>query len=171
MALVARLVLVLVLAAVAASAQSADVPVVPEVFQVLELPLTVTNPVLTPAKNGYVLKCSLANTSDYRALGFRYSLAVIDTDPRIIATRSEGFRLAPDEIKIVTFRTPLKSNLKGNERLVLMVEQLVTTDYVWEVLQAKEALTNYADGDYSTTPHVLRVLNQVDSPVQVRMPF
>lgn len=153
------------------NAQSADVPVVPEVFQVLEMPLTLTNPVLVKIKNGYVLKCSLANTSEFRELGFRYSIAVVDTDTKIVATRSEGFRLAPDETKIVTFRTPLRLSLKGGERLVLMVEQLVSTDYVWEVLQAKEALTNYAGGDYSTTPHVLRILNQVDAPMQVRVPF
>jgi hypothetical protein len=62
-------------------------------------------------------------------------------------------------------------SLKGGERLVLMVEQLVSTDYVWEVLQAKEALTNYAAGDYSITPRVLRVLNQVDAPIQSRIRF
>lgn len=153
------------------NAQSADVPVVPEVFQVLEMPLTLTNPVLVKIKNGYVLKCSLVNTSEFRELGFRYSIAVVDTETKIVATRSEGFRLAPDETKIVTFRTPLRLSLKGGERLVLMVEQLVSTDYVWEVLQAKEALTNYAAGDYSITPRVLRVLNQVDAPIQSRIRF
>jgi len=192
MALVARLVLALALTAVAANAQSADVravpggvrvqeaarvvqdgaPVVPDVFQVVEIPLTLTNPLLVKTKNGYLLKCSLANTSEYRELGFRYSIALIDTETKIIVTRSEGFRLAPDEIKIVTFRTPLKLNLKGDERLVLMVEQLVSTDYVWEVIQAKEDLINYANGDYSTPPRVLRVLNQVDArPLPVSIPY
>ena len=174
MALVARLVLALALTAAAANAQSAGtpaVPMVPEVFQVFEMPLTVTNPVLVVTKNGYVLKCSLSNSSEFRELGFRYSIAVVDTEPKIVATRSEGFRLAPDETKIVTFRTPLRLSLKGDERLVLMVEQLVSTDYVWEVLEAKRALTSYAAGDYSTMPHVLRVLNQVDAPLQVQVPF
>lgn len=178
MALVARLVLALALTAAAVNAQSAGapavppaVPIVPEVFAVFEMPLTVTNPVLVPTKNGYVLKCSLSNSSEFRELGFRYSIAVVDTEPKIIATRSEGFRLAPDEIKIVTFRTPLRLSLKGDERLVLMVEQLVSTDYVWEVLEAKKNLMSYAAGDYSVMPHVLRVLNQVDAPPQVQIRF
>ena len=199
MALVARLVLALALTAVAVNAQSAaahvvsggargqdaaravqdgarvvqdGAPVVPDVFQVVEIPLTLTNPLLVRTKNGYLLKCSLANSSEYRELGFRYSIALIDTETKIIVTRSEGFRLAPDEIKIVTFRTPLKLSLKGDERLVLMVEQLVSTDYVWEVIQAKEALMSYANGDYSTPPRVLRVLNQVDArPLQVSIPY
>jgi hypothetical protein len=69
----------------------------------------------------------------------------------------------------VTFKTPLGLHLKGDERLVLMVEQVISTDYVWEVLQAKEALASYIAGDYSTTPHVLRVLNEVDAqtPLQI----
>ncbi|HEY2961250.1 MAG TPA: hypothetical protein VGJ37_02470 [Pyrinomonadaceae bacterium] len=173
MTLVARLVLALVVTASVVSAQSVEVPVIPEVFQVFELPITITNPALVKTKNGYVLKCSLANGSESRELGFRYSLAVVDAanEARIIVNRSEGFALAPYQTKNVTFRTPLRLNLKGDERLVLMVEQLVSTDYVWEVLQAKEALASYAAGDYSTTPRVLRVLNQVDAPVQLRIPF
>ena len=164
-----RLLLALVLTAGVVSAQSGNAPgvtVVPEVFQVLELPLTVSNPSLVKTRSGFLLKCSLANASEFRQLGFRYSLAVVDTanEPRIIANRSEGFTLAPYQTKNVTFKTPLRLSLKGDERVVLMVEQLISTDYIWEVLQAKEALTRYAAGDYSTTPHVLRVLNQVDAP-------
>lgn len=166
MALWWRLVLALAMTTGVVSAQSVDLPVVPEVFQVLELPLTVTNPALVKTKSGYLLKCSLANASEFRQLGFRYSIAVVDVanEPRIIANRSEGFTLGPYQTKNVTFKTPLRLNLKGDERVVLMVEQLISTDYIWEVLQAKEALTSYAAGDYSTTPHVLRVLNQVDAP-------
>jgi hypothetical protein len=178
MALVARLILALVLTAAAVSAQSAGSPLIPEVFQVFELPITITNPVLVKTKSGgYVLKCALANSSEFRELGFRYSLAVVEapkdnvTEVSIVVNRNEGFNLAPYETKNVTFRTLVRLKLKGDERLVLMVEQLISTDYVWEVLQAKEALVSYAGGDYATTPRVLRVLNQVDAPVPVRMPF
>ena len=71
----------------------------------------------------------------------------------------------------MTFKTPLRLNLKGDERLVLMAEQAISTDYVWEVVQAKEALASYIDGDYSNIPHVLRVLNQVDAPVRLQIRF
>ena len=173
MTLVVRLVLMLVLTAAAVSAQSVEAPLVPEVFPVFEIPLTVTNPVLVKTKGGYVLKCTLANSSEFRELGFRYSIAVVElpndntTAVNIIVSRSEGFDLPAYETKNVKFRTPIKLKLKGDERLVLMVEQLISTDYVWEVLQAKEALVNYAGGDYSTTPRVLRVLNQVDTRVPI----
>jgi len=169
MTLVARLLLALVLTAVAASAQSVEAPLIPEVFQVFELPITLTNPVLVKTKSGYLLKCGLANGSEFRQLGFRYSIAAVDAtnnDVKIVVSRTEGFKLAPYQTKNVTFKTPLTLNLKGDERLVLMVEQLISTDYVWEVLQAKDALASYAAGDYSTTPRVLRVLNQVDAPVR-----
>jgi hypothetical protein len=74
-------------------------------------------------------------------------------------------------MRSVTFKTPLRLNLKGDERVVLMVEQVISTDYVWEVVQAKEALASYIAGDFSTTPRVLRVLNQVDAPFPIRIVY
>ena len=153
-------------------AQSVEVSLTPEVFQVLELPLTITNPSLVKMKGGYFLKCSLSNASEFRQLGFRYSLAVIDaTGTSRVISRNEGFSLAPYQTKTVTFRAPLRLTLKGDERLVLMPEQVISTDYVWEVMQAKEALASYIDGDFSNTPRVLRVLNQVDAPTPLRIIF
>jgi len=161
-----RLALILTLAFAAVAAQSVDVSVTPEVFQVFDLPINVTNPSLVKTKSGYVLKCALANSSEFRQLGFRYSLAVIDSSGATsVVSRNEAFRLAPYQVKSVTFKAPVRLNLKGDERLVLMVEQVISTDYVWEVVQAKEALASYIAGDYSTTPRVLRVLNQVDAPI------
>ena len=165
--------LVLALAFSGAPAQSVDGLVTPEVFQVPELPLAVTNPSFMKIKNGYVLKCSLSNSSEFRQLGFRYSLAVIDsgTGATSVVSRTEAFRLAPYQAKNVTFKAPLGLNVKGDERLVLMVEQVISTDYVWEVVQAKEALASYIAGDYSTPPRVLRVLNQVDAPMPLQIRF
>jgi len=80
-----------------------------------------------------------------------------------VISRNEGFTVAPYETKDVSFKTPLRLKLNGDERLVLMVEQAISTDYVWDVVQPKEALASYINGDYSTTPRVLRVLNAVDS--------
>src|SRR5215213_2432094 len=132
-----------------------------EVFQVLEMPLTVTNAALVKTKGGYLLKCSLSNSSEFRQLGSRYSLAIVNSMnvTTAIVTRNEGFKLPPYQTKIVTFRIPAKLNLKGDERLVLMLEQAVSTDYIWEVVKSKESLGAYMAGDYSITPRVLRVSN------------
>jgi hypothetical protein len=178
MILLGRVALLLVLTASMVAAQSAsvipaqsnDIALTPEVFQVLELPLTVTSPTLIKTKHGYLLKCVLANASEFRQLGFRYSLAMVDADgTQSVVSRSEGFVLAPYQTKNVTFKTPLRLSLKGNERLVLMAEQVISTDYVWDVVQPKEALASYLNGDYSTTPHVLRMLNEVDSREPVKI--
>jgi len=150
--------------------QPAAPPEVPvEVFQILELPVTITDTVLVKTKTGYFLKCSLSNGSESRQLGLRYSLAVIDSMnvTKSIVTRNEGFRLAGYQAKSFTFKTPIKLNLKGDERLVLMLDQVVGTYYVWDVLNSKEALAAYTAGDFSIIPRVLRVSNQVDAPIRL----
>jgi predicted secreted protein len=86
-----------------------------------------------------------------------------------VVTRNEGLRLAAYQAKNMTFRTPVKLKIKGDERLVLMLEQVVSTDYVWDVLNAKEALAAYIAGDYSVEPRVLRIINQIDAPPRVRV--
>ena len=142
-----------------------------EVFQVLELPIAIKDTALVKTKDGYLLKCLLSNNSEFRALGLRYSLAVIDSMnvTNAVLTRNEGLKLAQYQTKSVTFRTPVKLKLEAGERLVLMLEQVVSTDYVWEVMKAKESLAAYTAGDYSVVPRVLRVSNQVDSPPQIRV--
>ena len=142
-----------------------------EVFQVMELPLTITDTALVKTKDGYLLKCLLSNNSEFRALGFRYSLAVIDSMnvTNAVVTRSEGLKLAQYKTKSLTFRTPIKMKMKTDERLVLMLEQVVSTDYLWEVVKAKEALAAYVAGDYSVVPRVLRLNNQVDAPPRSRV--
>ena len=149
-----------------AAVKSADVIVALEVFPVLELPVAVNNAVMVKTKGGYLLRCSLSNSSEFRQLGMRYSLAVLDGSDAVkrrVVTQSEGFSLPPYQTNDVTFATPLKLKLKGNERLVLMLQQLISTDYVWDVLNPKESLSAYLTGDYSVTPQVLRVRNQVDT--------
>ena len=156
-----------------AVAQSAGAPVKPfevtatvEIFPVLELPVAINSAVLLKTKGGYLLRCSLSNSSEFRQLGMRYSLAVLDGSDdgkRRVVTQSEGFSLAPFQTNELTFATPLRLKLKGQERLVLMLQQLISTDYVWDVLNSKESFTGYLTGDYSITPQVLRVRNQVDT--------
>jgi hypothetical protein len=171
MILLGRVALVLALTVSVVPAQSVDVSLTPEVFQVFDLPLTITTPTLVKTKHGYVLKCVLANSSEFRQLGFRYSLAIVgqSNSPTSVISRTEGVTVSPYETKNVTFKTPLRLKLNGDERLVLMVEQVISTDYVWEVVQAKEALASYISGDYATTPRVLRVLNAVDTRDPVRI--
>lgn len=156
-----------------ASAQQHSEQTAIEVFQVLDMPITTNDAALVKTKNGYLLKCAFSNSSEFRQLGLRYSLAVVDSmnTTRAIVSRNEGFRLAPYQTRTVTFKTPFRLNLKGDERFVLMVEQVVSTYYVWDVLKAKDSLAAYIGGDYSVMPRVLRVSNHVDAPIRIRMFF
>ena len=142
-----------------------DFPI--EVFQVLDLPLTVHEAALVKSDKGNLLKLSLGNSSELRLIGLRYSLITINADskPQIRVNRTEGFSLAPYATKSVTFNTPIKLKPKDGERLVLMLEQVVSRESIWEVVKAKDALDAYARGDYSVIPAVMRVSNAVDSPL------
>jgi hypothetical protein len=172
--------LILALSVSAAAAQTADRPAPPanppvpvEVFQVLELPVAINGPVLVKTKGGYFLKCSLANSSEFQQLGLRYSLVVLDSadgTTRKILTVSEAFALPAYQTKTLTFKTPLKVNLNGRGRVVLMLQQFISADYVWEVINPREALRAYIAGDYSITPRVLRVSNQVDARPVLSVP-
>ena len=153
----------------AAQQQPEQTPI--EVFQVLEMPITTSDATLVKTKHGYRLKCLLSNSSEFRQLGLRYSLAIVDSMNTIsgIVSRNEGFRLAPYQIKTFTFKTPVRLSLKGDERFVLMVEQIVSTHYVWDVLKSKDSLAAYIGGDYSVMPRVMRVSNNVDSLITPRV--
>ena len=146
------------------AAQTQDRPV--EVFQVLELPLNVHQATLVKSEKGYFLRLSLANSTELKMIGLRYALALIDSanQPRPLVNRTEGFALPPYETKKFTFKTPIRLKPKDGERLVLMVEQVISRESIWEVVKAKEAFDAYARGDYSVMPAVLRVANQVDAP-------
>src|SRR5688572_2576214 len=137
-----------------------------EVFQVLELPLNVHEALLVKSdKAGYLLKLSLANSSELKIIGLRYSLVSIDGENKVRfrVNRTEGFSILPYKAKSLTFKTPIRFKSNG-ERLVLMLEQVISRESIWEVVKAKEALDAYARGDYSVMPAVLRVANQVDAP-------
>jgi hypothetical protein len=141
-------------------------PVPVEVFQVNELPITVTQTELVGTSHGYLLKCVVSNNSEFRALGLRYSLIVVGAMNEVdtVVTTSEGLKLRQSQTKSATFKIPIKLKIKPNERLVLMLEQVVSTDYIWQVVKAKETLEAYIAGDYSVVPRVQRLSNQVDTP-------
>ena len=146
------------------SPQTNDVTV--EVFQVLELPVSIHEASLTKNDRGfYLLKLSLANSSELKLIGLRYSLATIDSRNQVqaLVNRTEGFTLPGYDMKALTFKSPIKFKQKDGERLLLMIEQVVSHESIWEVVKAKDALEAYARGDYSVTPTVLRVANQVDA--------
>lgn len=152
------------------SASSQEIAQV-EIVQVNQLPVTISNAELVKSTGGYLLRCSIGNNSEEKLLGFRYSLAVLESNnaKQSIVNRSEGFSLAAYTSKRKTFRTPLAINLKDNVRFVLMVEQVVGNDSIWEVVKAKDALDAYLAGDFSTVPAVLRVPNHVDSREPARV--
>jgi len=154
--------------AVGAPPQSEEISI--DVFQVLELPLSVHEASLTKSAKTYFLKLALGNSSDERVIGLRYSLATINAnnEVRVIANRSEGFSLAGYATRSLSFKTPIRFKAKDGERLVLMLEQVVSRESIWEVVKAKEALETYGSGDYSVKPVVLRVANQVDAPPDAR---
>lgn len=52
-----------------------------ELFQVIDLPLTITETALVKTKDGYLLQCLISNNSEFRTVGLRYSLAVVVTLP------------------------------------------------------------------------------------------
>lgn len=137
-----------------------------EILQVLDLPLNVHEASLIKAKKGYLLKLSLSNSSDSRMIGLRYSLIAIDFRNRAqpLVNRTEGISIPAYEKKSLTFETPIRFRAKDEPRLVLMLEQVISRESIWEVVKAKDALDSYAKGDYSVIPTVLRVANQVDAP-------
>ncbi len=139
-----------------------------EIFPVLDLPVNVHEASLTKNERGfYLLKLSLANSSELKLLGLRYSLASIDArnQVQIRVNRTEGFALPAYGMKTLTFKTPIKIKQKDGERLLLMIEQVISRESIWEVVKAKDALEAYAQGDFSVVPSVLRIPNQVDSPI------
>ena len=144
-----------------------------EVFQVLDLPLSIHEASLTKTERGQFLQLSLSNSSDLKILGLRYSLVSIDaqSEVQIRVNRTEGLSVAPYGMKTLTFKSPIKLKLKDGERLLIMIEQVVSRESIWEVIKAKDAIEAYARGDFSVVPSVMRVTNQVDSPPVGRGPI
>ncbi len=153
------------------SPQTGNIPV--EVFQVLELPLSIHEGSLTKSERGYLLQLSLSNSSDLKILGLRYSIVSIDArnEVQIRVNRTEGLKMPAYGMKTVTFKTPITLKQKDGERFLLMIEQVVSRESIWEVIKAKDAIEAYARGDFSIVPSVMRVSNQVDSPPVGRVPI
>ena len=149
--------------------QMGDVAI--DVFQVLDLPVNVHEAVLTKTERGQFLRLALGNSSDLKIIGLRYSIVSVDArnEVQVRVNRSEGFSIPAYGMKTLTLKTPIRLKPKDGERFVLMIEQVVSRESIWEVVKAKDALETYARGDYSVTPTVLRVPNQVDAPPDGRI--
>jgi hypothetical protein len=143
---------------------SSELPI--DVFQVLDLPLTIHEATLVKSDQGFLLRLSLGNGSELKMIGLRYSLATIDSrnQLQLLVNRNEGFSLPPYATKTLTFKTPIRLKPRDGERFVLMLDQVMSRESIWEVVKARDALESYARGDYSVMPVVLRVANQVDAP-------
>jgi len=142
-----------------------------EVFQVLGLPLNIHEAVLEEKASGYVVRCRMANESTSEIRGLRYSLTAIDPGNGSIpiASRIEGFNLQAQGTTTITFVTPIKFKMKEGNRLVLMLEQVLGVEAIWEVIKPRDALEAYLKGDYSIQPQIMRVANYVDAPPQTRV--
>jgi len=149
--------------------KSRSVPI--EVFQVLDLPLNINEAVLEEKDSGYVVRCRISNDSTAEIRGLRYSLTAVDASgvPIPLANRLEGIALQVHNTKTFTFATPLRFKLDNGSRFVLMLEQVSGAEAIWEVIKAKDALDYYLKGDYSIQPSVMRVGNQVDAPLPLRV--
>lgn len=80
-----------------------------------------------------------------------------------MASRSAALKLAGYASKDLTLRQPRKLKIKNGDRVVLAVDQVITSYSIWAVLNSPEALEAFGRGDY-LAPEVKHVLNQVDSP-------
>jgi len=151
------------------SPQTGDVSI--EVFQVLDLPLNVHEAAFTKTDRGQFLRLVLGNSSDLKIIGLRYSIVSVDdrNEVQMRVNRSEGFSVPAYGTKTLTLKAPIRLKPKDAERFILMIEQVISRESIWEVVKAKDALEAYARGDYSITPTVLRVPNQVDAPPDGRI--
>jgi hypothetical protein len=148
------------------SAEKPDITI--ETFQVIDLPVSISEVTLTKNEKGYFLNGTLSSSSDQKILGFRYLLVLVDSNNgvRPAMMRSESCDLVGNSAAKVTFSTPLKLRLKNVARMELMLDQVIGEMSIWEVLKARQTLEKYASGDYSPIPKVLRVSNHVDAPLQ-----
>jgi hypothetical protein len=151
--------------------QTRDIAV--EVIPVIEFPLNLHEATLVKSEKGYALKCRFSSNVNVPLIGIRYSLTSIEpvTGARPLTNKIEGFEIAAYGTKTLTFPTPIRFRQAEGSRLVLMLEQVVSKESIWEVIKAKDVLEGYVNGDYSIQPHVLRVANQVDAPLQTRVIF
>jgi hypothetical protein len=138
-----------------------------DVLQVYGLPLGISNASFRKAKKGDRLKLSISNSSSEQILGVRYWLVIVDSTNQVrrALDQSDSLKLDAYSAKAVSFSTPPRWKIGDDDHIFLMLAQVIGRDSIWEVQQTKSALLAYVKGDGFTMPNVLRLLNQVDSPI------
>ena len=151
------------------NATPTQIPV--EVAQVLDLPVTISSATLVKTKDGYHLKVALANSSDSNFTELRYSISIVNAMSEIkpLVTASNSLKLPPAQADEITFLKTLKPKLNQGDRLVMIVEQIVANDYLWNVVNTQEFLSAYVRSDYSIAPRVVRTTNFIDAPMKTRV--
>lgn len=146
-----------------------EIPV--EVAAVLELPLTLNNTSLVKTKDGYRLKVMLANSSDSTLAELRYSISIVNSLNEIkpFVTITNSLKLSPGKIEEITFPKVLKPKLAHGDRLVIIAEQVVGSDFLWNVVNSQEFLLAYVNSDYSKAPRVIRTTNFTDAPMKTKV--
>jgi hypothetical protein len=139
-----------------------------DTFQVVGAPLGISGATLTSTKQGYRLKCSASNSSNEQLLGIRYLLLSVDSTGAVrrIVDQSEDLKLDAYSATAISFRAPLTLKVDREDRVFLLVAQVIGRESIWETLKAKDALLHYAKGDSYLMPEVRRSINLVDTPGQ-----
>jgi hypothetical protein len=134
-------------------------------LQMPGLPVSIAGPLLTPTEKGYVLKGYVSNGSDDRIVGLRYLLLVFDLHHkvRLAAGRSELIKLPAYATRDFAFQIPIKQKIRSDDRISLVIEHATTLESSWDVLNAREVLEAYCNGQPYVLPEVRHVLNQFDS--------
>ena len=142
-----------------------EIPI--DVFQIYSLPLAIGNASFRKTKRGDSIKLVISNSSNEQILGVRYWLLVVDSTNRVrrAVDQSESLKLDAYAAKDITFPAPARLKTAADDRLFLVLAQVIGRDSIWEVQQSKSALLAYVKGNGYNMPSVLRLLNQVDSPI------
>ena len=138
-----------------------------EVLSIYDLPLQITGASINKTKKGNRLKLSFTNTAAEQILGMRYWLLVIDPAYRIRASvdHSENLKLEASAANTLSFPAPARLKIYPDDRVFIVVAQVIGKQSIWEVQDARNVLVSYAKGKGFTMPKVLHMLNQVDSPI------
>jgi len=138
-----------------------------EIFPVDGLPLGIGSASLARSRTGRLLQLSVSNNSDEPILGIRYWLLIVDSENQLrrALDQSEGLRLDAYATKGISFSAPSRLKIGSNDRVFMVVAQVIGRESIWEVRRARESLLDFVKGAGYTMPSVLRVLNQVDAPL------
>ena len=136
----------------------------PEVFDVLQLPVSIGPASLQQAADGYEWHGSAANRSDEQVLGLRLLLLVVNESGQVRggAAWSERVEVAGYATEECAFKIPMKLKIKRSDRVVLMIEQVIGRASIWNVVKAEEALKGYVTGEAYASPEVQHVSNLFD---------